>query len=80
MSDAPPQLGDIPQHSEMNIPTLSTTTGGGSTFEQPTTTNGSATLQNAKDTVYTSKVSYYLSYLALKMLTRLGCSLPHLLA
>ena len=50
---APPQLGDIPQHSEMHIPTLSSTGNGGAT--QPTA-NGNSSFESAKSTMYTSEV------------------------
>ena len=51
MADTPPQLGSIPQHSEMNIPTLSSTTD-----STPATANGNNSVQNAKDTVSNSEV------------------------
>ena len=51
MSDAPPQLGEIPQQSEMSVPTLS------STVDSNTATNGNASVQNAKDSIYNSQVS-----------------------
>lgn len=53
MSDAPPVLGDIPQHSEMNIPTLASTNG---TNDGPTV-NGNSALESAKASVYNSEVS-----------------------
>jgi hypothetical protein len=51
MSDAPPQLGEIPQQSEMSVPTLS------SNMDSNTTANGNGSVQNAKDTMYNSQVS-----------------------
>jgi len=54
MSDAPPMLGDIPQHSEMNIPTLSSTNDSTDTL----IANGNTSLENAKAAVYNSEVSY----------------------
>ena len=56
MSDAPPQLGEIPQQSELNVPTIK------SQDDANASTNGSggynvtATYQNAKDSVYNSEV------------------------
>ena len=53
MNDQPPQLGSIPQHSEMTIPTLRSndidTNYGARSNNQST--------QNAKDTMYSSQVS-----------------------
>lgn len=52
MNDQPPQLGSIPQHSEMSIPTLRSNdmdTNYGARSNQST--------QNAKDTMYSSQVS-----------------------
>ncbi|MCJ1228755.1 hypothetical protein MMC12_005418 [Toensbergia leucococca] len=49
MSDAPPQLGDIPQRSEMTVPTLKSNADYG--------TNGNSSVQNVKDTMYSSEVS-----------------------
>ena len=51
MSEAPPQLGEIPQQSEMSVPTLS------STMDSNTTANGGTSVQNAKDSIYSSQVS-----------------------
>lgn len=51
MSEAPPQLGEIPQQSEMSVPTLS------STMDNNTTANGGTSVQKAKDSIYNSQVS-----------------------
>lgn len=51
MEDAPPQLGNIPQYSEMNIPTLGSQHG--NTGTQPGA-NGNASFQNAKESVINS--------------------------
>lgn len=52
MEDAPPQLGNIPQYSEMNIPTL----GSQSYNTNPrSTANGNASFQ---DSVKNSQVSF----------------------
>ena len=56
MSEAPPQLADIPQYSEMNIPTLSS----GADQNQSaavSTSNGSNIVQDTKESIYTSEVS-----------------------
>jgi hypothetical protein len=49
MTDAPPQLGELPKTSEFRVPTLSSTT------EQETapdtTANGSAKMNGTKDTL-----------------------------
>ena len=47
MADAPPQLGEIPQRSELSVPTLHS-----NMSNNPA--NGS--LQSTKDTLYDSKV------------------------
>ena len=47
MADAPPQLGEIPQRSELSVPTLQS-----NMSDNPA--NGS--LQNTKDALYDSKV------------------------
>ena len=74
MSDAPPQLGDIPQYSEMNIPTLSSTNGNSANYNAPTA-NGSSAMENVKATVYNSEVAKSLSPKdALHTLTWLICS------
>ncbi|MCJ1312380.1 hypothetical protein MMC25_006054 [Agyrium rufum] len=66
-SEAPPQLGDIPQHSEFNVPTLSSTSNSNSKNSNPfiggnssntsapmssSNTNGAAQVDSAKNTVY----------------------------
>ena len=54
MTDStPPQLGDIPQHSEMHIPTLSSTGNGEASYP---TANGNQSVENAKNAVYSSEV------------------------
>ncbi|MCJ1359078.1 MAG: hypothetical protein MMC33_009078 [Icmadophila ericetorum] len=53
MSDNPPVLADIPQHSQMDIPTLSSTSAG---TNSTSTTNGGMTAQNVKDAVYSTPV------------------------
>ncbi|MCJ1483095.1 hypothetical protein MMC06_003261 [Schaereria dolodes] len=55
MSGSPPQLGEIPHPSEMNIPTLRSNDNNGS-FSAPTT-NGTSSLQNARDSMYNSESS-----------------------
>lgn len=61
MSDAPPQLGEIPQQSELNVPTIKTqhdanaSTNGSGGYNPPTT------YQNAKEGLYNSEVSIRLS-------------------
>ena len=52
MENAPPQLGNIPQYSEMNIPTLQ------SQASDANNVNGNPSLQNAKDSMMSSEVSY----------------------
>ena len=74
MSDAPPQLGDIPQYSELNVPTLSSTNGNATNYNNPTT-NGSATMENVKASVYNSEVVEFSALNdALPTLTWLICS------
>lgn len=55
MTDAPPQLGEIPQRSEMSVPTLQS-----NLDNNTSSTNGNASIQNAKDSIYNSKVSIVL--------------------
>lgn len=55
MTDAPPQLGEIPQRSEMSVPTLQS-----NLDNQNASTNGNTSIQNAKDSIYTSEVSIVL--------------------
>ncbi len=55
MEDAPPQLGNIPQYSEMNIPTLQSNAH--NRAAQPSA-NGNPSLQNAKDSMMSSEVSF----------------------
>lgn len=50
MTDQPPQLGEIPQRSELHIPTLS------SSNMDSNPSNDS--FQGAKNTIYDSKVSF----------------------
>ena len=71
---APPQLGDIPQHSEINIPTLSSTGNGGATHP---TANGNQSVENTKNAVYSSEVwLLHIPFNTQKlMLTTLICSL-----
>ena len=57
---APPQLGDIPQYSEMHIPTLSSTGNNGAASTQPTA-NGNSSVENTKNAVYSSEVMIYLT-------------------
>ncbi|MCJ1477400.1 hypothetical protein MMC13_006071 [Lambiella insularis] len=45
LGNSPPQLGEIPQHSEMHVPTLSST-------------NGNASMQNAKDAITHAQSAY----------------------
>ena len=67
MADYPPQLGEIPRTSELNVPTLSTSIEHDEPVEPTvsTTANGSATMENGtstsagfKDAVVNSKVSF----------------------
>jgi hypothetical protein len=59
MSDAPPQLGDIKQHSELSVPTLSSSdTTASSTRTAASNGNGklNVAVQNAKETIVNSEV------------------------
>lgn len=57
MSDGPPQLGEIPQQSEISVPTLKSTmeTNGSSAGNGPQPASNTS-LQNAKDNIYNSEV------------------------
>lgn len=57
MSDGPPQLGEIPQQSEISVPTLKSTmeTNGPSAGNGPQP-DSNTSIQNAKDTIYNSEV------------------------
>ena len=46
----PPKLGDLPQHSDLKIPTLDSTT-------NMSNSDGSPAMQNARDTAYNGLVS-----------------------
>lgn len=50
MTDVPPQLGEISHPSDITVPTLQ------STMADNVSTNGNPSIQNAKDTVYSSEV------------------------
>lgn len=52
MTDAPPQLGEISHGSEMSVPTLQS-----NLDSNDSSTNGNASIQNAKDSIYNSEVS-----------------------
>lgn len=52
MSDAPPQLGSLPQHSDLNVPTLSSS-------NDNTNANGSAHVENAKNAILNNAQSAY---------------------
>lgn len=64
MSDGPPQLGEIPQQSEIIVPTLKSTmaANGSSTGNVPQPTSNTS-LQNAKDNIYNSKVRLFIALL-----------------
>lgn len=57
MSDGPPQLGEIPQQSEISVPTLKSTmeTNGSSAGNGPHP-DSNASIENAKDSIYNSEV------------------------
>ena len=54
MADAPPQLGEIPQRSELSVPTLQSNM------------NDNRSLQNTKDALYESKVCTIQQLLAIE--------------
>lgn len=57
MSDGPPQLGEIPQQSEISVPTLkSTMAANGSSAANGPQPASNTSLQNAKDNIYNSEV------------------------
>jgi hypothetical protein len=60
MADAPPQLGEIPQQSELNVPTMKSQTDGNDAYGNGHG-NGNFSAnnpyQNVKETLYHSEVS-----------------------
>ena len=54
MAESPPQLGDLPQYPQMNISALQSDHEG---RETAPAANGNASVQNAKDSVYSSEVN-----------------------
>lgn len=58
MSDAPPQLGEIPQQSELHVPTIKTQHDANASTNGSGNYNATSTYQSAKDSVYNSEVSY----------------------
>lgn len=58
MSDGPPQLDEIPQQSEISVPTLKSTmeTNGPSAGNGPRS-DSNTSIQNTKDSIYNSEVS-----------------------
>ena len=54
MADAPPQLGEIPQRSELSVPTLQSNM------------SDNRSLQNTKDALYESKVCIIQQLLAIE--------------
>ncbi|KAL9119926.1 MAG: hypothetical protein Q9187_003517 [Circinaria calcarea] len=52
-SDAPPQLGNIPHQYEMQLPTLGLSS---NDYSSPPTSHVNGSVQNAKDTMYSSKL------------------------
>lgn len=58
MSDGPPQLGEIPQQSEISVPTLKSTMGtNGPSAGNDLHSDSNTSIQNAKDSIYNSEVS-----------------------
>lgn len=57
MSDAPPQLGEIPQQSELNVPTIKSQNDGNAASNGTGNFNATASYQNAKQSLYHSEVS-----------------------
>jgi hypothetical protein len=55
----PPQLGDIPQHSELNVPTLSTT---GSTSGAPPPAEASAVQEPSTSSMSTENIQNQAQY------------------
>ncbi len=59
MENAPPQLGNIPSYSEMNIPTLKSESG---QRDEQSGTNGVPSFENAKQNIMNSEVSVRTSF------------------
>lgn len=57
MSDAPPQLGEIPQQSELNVPTIKSHNDGNASANGTGNYNVPASYQHAKQSLYNSEVS-----------------------
>lgn len=56
MSDAPPQLGEIPQQSELHVPTIKSQTDADSSVNGNRSFNSTSSYQNAKESLYNSEV------------------------
>lgn len=58
MSDGPPQLGEIPQQSEISVPVLkSNMESNGPSAGNGSHSDSNTSIQNAKDSIYNSEVS-----------------------
>jgi hypothetical protein len=58
MADAPPQLGEIPQQSELNVPTMKSQIDGNAAYGNGNGNfNANNPYQNVKESLYHSEVS-----------------------